>query len=304
MRSYALLALLLVSACGVERVEAPSQTALRDAADELLEADRAFSRAADSTDLVRGVSEMFATGVIVPIPGAGFSDGIEAAANELRRDTLNATSRASWRPVRAGVSGDRLHGFTIGYFDVVRADGTVVPGKYLAYWIKGADGWRVAVWRRTRQPDGPPDSATFAHSLPARSIGATTDTAALANHGETLAKAERDFSSDAQAIGIGPAFAKFGRADAMHLGGPTTRGFVVGNDSIAASVQLGTPEGTSPVTWGPERVLVASSGDLGVSIGYIVAKEPASSGRTPARFPFFTIWRRDDTDSPWRFVAE
>ena len=269
MRSRNLLALLLLSACGVMRVEAPSQTALRSAAEDLLDADRGFSSAAASTDLVTGVSAMFAADVIVPVPGAGFADGLEAAGNVLRRDTLNATSRASWRPVRAGVSADRLHGFTIGYFEVVRADGTVVPGKYLADWIKGADGWRVAVWRRTRRPDGPTDTTTFAHSLPERSVEVTTDSTTLSSHRETLAQAERDCSSEAQVIGIGPAFAKFGRADAMHLGAPANSGFVVGSDSIAASVQLGTPAGTSPVTWGPERVMVASSGDLGISIGYI-----------------------------------
>lgn len=304
MRSLPLLTLLLVSACGVMRVEAPSQTALRSAAEDLLDADRAFSSVAARTDFVTGVSAMFAADVIVPVPGAGFSDGIEAAVDVLLRDSLNATSRASWRPVRAGVSADRRHGFTIGYFEVVRADGTVVPGKYLAYWIKSADGWRVAVWRRTRRPEGPTDTTTFTHSLPARLAAATTDSTLLLSHGESLARAEHDFSSEAQVIGIGPAFAKFGRADAIHLGGPTNRGFVFGNDSIAASVQLGTPEGTSPVTWGPERVLVASSGDLGISIGYIVAKEPPPSVGTPARFPFFTIWRRDDANAPWRYIAE
>jgi len=42
---------------------------------------------------------------------------------------------------------------------------------------------------------------------------------------------------------------------------------------------------------------------LGVTIGTIVANEPDSAGTT-AKFPFFTVWRRDGVEEPWRYVAE
>ncbi len=302
-RAFATFALTFLVACDLTPVDTPSHLAARRAADELLAADRAFAAAAANTDLIAGVTAMFAPDVILPVPGIGFAEGLAAAAEALRRDTLNATSRAAWEPVRAGISADGLHGFTIGWFDVTRADGSVALGKYLAYWVKGEEGWRVAVWRRGRRPDGAADTTTFAPSLPARLVAPVTDSAVLAQHRRSLAQAEHDFSTDAQATGIGPAFAKFGRADAMHLGGPASARFVVGADSIAASVQEGSPEGSSPVTWGPERVIVASSGDLGVSIGFIVPKG-AAAGQPPQRFPFFTIWRRDGPTVPWRYIAE
>ena len=63
--------------------------------------------------------------------------------------------------------------------------------------------------------------------------------------------------------------------------------------------------GASPATihWSTERSFAASSGDLGVSIGTISPNEP---GRRKAAkgFPFFTVWRRDGPDKPWRYIAE
>ena len=59
----------------------------------------------------------------------------------------------------------------------------------------------------------------------------------------------------------------------------------------------------SPVRWATERSFVASSGDLGVSIGTIRTNRPGADGR-PDDFPFFTVWRRDRPDAPWRYIAE
>ena len=77
--------------------------------------------------------------------------------------------------------------------------------------------------------------------------------------------------------------------------------FRVGLDAITA----GFPEGetTSPLHWSTERAIAASSGDLGVSIGTIRRNGPVPEGQ-PASFPFFTIWRRDRPDAPWRYIAE
>ena len=51
--------------------------------------------------------------------------------------------------------------------------------------------------------------------------------------------------------------------------------------------------------WLVER-FAASSGDLGVSIGIIRPNDPKET----QSFPFFTVWRRDGPDKPWRYIAE
>ena len=50
-------------------------------------------------------------------------------------------------------------------------------------------------------------------------------------------------------------------------------------------------------------MIVASSGDLGVTIGTIVVNQPDSTG-AHQKFSFFTVWRRSSPDQPWRYVAE
>jgi hypothetical protein len=128
------------------------------------------------------------------------------------------------------------------------------------------------------------------------------DAAAIARFRASLDEAERSFSQEAQRIGLGPAFAKHGSADAVNLGGPAEAGFVVGSENIGRAVSGGSSETSSPVSWAPDRVIVASSGDLGVTIGMIRQNEPVS-GQPPA-VPFFTIWRRPNTAAPWRYIAE
>jgi len=65
------------------------------------------------------------------------------------------------------------------------------------------------------------------------------------------------------------------------------------------------------VNWGPEKTIIAPSGDFGVTIGYIVRNTPAADpskgtaqGGTSPGQPFFTIWRRSSPDAPWRYIAE
>jgi len=103
-------------------------------------------------------------------------------------------------------------------------------------------------------------------------------------------------------MGIGRAFVQYGTADAINLGRPDDPGFVTGSENIAKLVAQGVPDGTSPVSWAPERVIVASSGDLGVTIGWIVPNTPSAD--RPAKNPFFTIWRRANASAPWKYVAE
>jgi hypothetical protein len=118
-------------------------------------------------------------------------------------------------------------------------------------------------------------------------VASPTDAAVIARHRESLADAERAFSKDAQTMGLGGAFVKYGRPDAVNMGGPNTASFVVGNDAIG---RLG--------------VLVASSGDLGVTFGIIRRNTPPADPKQPATFPFFTIWRRDSPSGVWRYIAE
>lgn len=274
----------------------------QSAVDELLAADRAFAAASARTDLITGLSAMFAPDIVMPIPGGRFAEGAPAAIEALRGNPANAQSRLEWTPVRGGIAADGQQGFTYGYMTLHRPDNSTQPFKYLSYWVKGPAGWRVAVYRRRPRPDGAVSLVAMAPSLPSRMVA--IDPSGSARLGASLAEAERSFSRDAQRVGLGPAFAQYGSDDAMNMGGADDTSFVIGAAAIARAVSDGGPATGSPVNWGPDRVIVASSGDLGVTIGMIHPNTPPADGSPAPQFPFFTVWHRASPTAPWRYIAE
>src|SRR2546422_1218365 len=160
--------LLALSALGVS--DSP-QTVV----DELLAADRAFSAASAKTDLVSGLTAMFADDVAIPMPPGQFVNGKAAVVDALRVNADNLTSKTEWAPVRGGVSADGRHGFTFGYMTIHRGDGTDLPLKYLAYWVKQRYGWRVAAYKRSRSNAVPVSIALVAAALPEKIVAPTTD---------------------------------------------------------------------------------------------------------------------------------
>jgi hypothetical protein len=305
-RPLSLLAGLLACACAGQGASTDA-VAPRSAGDpagvaaELLATDSAFAEAGKSLPLVDALAPMFAEDVEMPAPG-GFIVGRDSVLKALRANPANATATFHWTPVRVGISADGRHGFTFGYGSLARPDTAATPVKYLTYWVKGSGGWHAVAYKRGRA-SGPADASPMPAALPPRLVPPDTDSTRVEAFRRSLDSAERAFSRDAQQIGLQAAFARYGRADAVNMGGPARPQFVVGADSIGAVVSQGEPDRGSSVSWGPDRVIVASSGDLGVTIGTIVANQPDSAG-VQATFPFFTVWRRDRVDEPWRYVAE
>jgi ketosteroid isomerase-like protein len=274
------------------------------AVEALLAADRAFAAASAKTDLVSGLSALFADSILMPLPGGRFAEGRAAAIAALRDNPDNVKARVDWTPVRGGISADGQHGFTFGQMTVHRDGGTQEPAKYLAYWVQEPAGWRVVAYKRTRDAAGT-KATPMAPSVPQRMVAPTSDAAAIAAHRDSLAAVEQAFSDDAQKRGLGPAFETFGREDAMNLGGPKTPGFVIGAREIGKLVGQGEPAAASSVSWAADKaVIVASSGDLGVNFGFIRRNTPPSDPKQPSSFAFFTIWRRDTPTAPWRYIAE
>jgi hypothetical protein len=237
----------------------------------------------------------------MPTP-TGIAYGSQKAIEALRGNSANTGAKAQWTPVRIGLSSDGKHGFTAGFMTITRADGSVNPAKYLAYWEKQPVGWRVLVYKRMPAKTAAPEVAV-SYVLPKQIVASRNDAAAIETHRESLAEAERSFSRDAQTMGIGEAFKKYGSPDAINLGGPDSAAFTTGNEAIGSAVGSGQAPNTSAVNWGPEKTFIAPSGDFGVTIGYIVRNKPGEDGKIPPGQAFFTIWRRDATGA-WRYVAE
>jgi ketosteroid isomerase-like protein len=270
-------------------------------ADELLAADRAYSAASAKSDLVSGIAALLAADVAMPAPG-GLVYGSQKAIEALKSNPANTGARMEWTPARVALSADGRHGFTAGFMTIHRADGSDASGKYLAYWEKQADGWKALAYKRNVAKAAPP-AIEVSYLLPKQIVAAKRDAGAIERDRKSLANAERSFSADAQTMGLGAAFKKYGSAEAINLGGPDRLVFVRGNEQIAAMVGEGLAPNASPVKWWPEKAIVAASGDFGVTIGYIVRNERGPDGRALPGQPFFTIWQKDASGA-WKYVAE
>lgn len=263
------------------------------AADQLLAADRAYSDAAlKAADPVAGISAMFDGEVIMPTP-KGHAIGREAVVAQFRENPSFKEGKVSWVPVRAGISADGTHGFTYGFLSVTGGDPAKRDRKYLAYWIKRPDGWRVVTYRQQVRQAGAVSMTVVEPSLPAFTTEPSADSR---HHEQSVAAAEKAFSDLAQQVGLKAAFREYGRADAVNI--YPGAGFVVGPDAIADS--LGDEGGPAKIHWSTEHAFAAPSGDLAVSIGTIRPNDPKAG----LGFAFFTIWRRDGLDQPWRYIAE
>jgi ketosteroid isomerase-like protein len=276
--------------CAALAIAAPAQAAPTEAYNALIAADRAFSDAAKGKDAVTGLSAMFDDqAVLVSGGAAGLIRGPAAIRERLAARPENLTASVEWQPVGGGISADGTQGFTYGGLTLRPENGAPIAQKYLAYWIKRPEGWRVFAYKRA----GRRETTPLAAAPPVIGTGARTDDAKA-----TLVAAEKAFSDEAQVIGLRAAFRKWGRPDSVNIGAADA--IAVGADAIGLGVA--GPEPGSPVTWAADEVLVAPSGDMGLSYGLLHAKSPPA-GR-PATIPFLTVWARPKPGDPWRYVAE
>ena len=296
MRKFAWLAAALLTLPAAQPAAAAAASDPNQEIGLLLAAERKWSDVSSDTNLISGLEAMFDDKVVMPLPTGGFARTKAEALAALRGNPANLAARARWRPVRTGVSADGRHGFSFGYMTIDGADGGKRHAKYLSYWVKAPEGWRVAAYKRAPSPaaEGTPDLAPL---VPASRVRPSANAPRLARLKASLIAAERAFSDQAQKVGLASAFRANGRADAMNMGREAA--FVIGADAIGAAMPPGS---ASEVHWAAEDALVAASGDLGVTWGKIRAHVPEPG--QPAAIPFFTIWYRADPSKPWKYVAE
>ena len=292
IRSF-LVALLLFAAPTLARA------ADLPAVNELLAADLSFSvDAAKAPDPVAGITAMLDKDVVMPSP-KGHAIGRDAVVALFRENPSYQEGIVSWSPIRGGISADGTQGFTYGFLSVSGSDPARRDRKYLSYWIKRPEGWRVVAYRQQVRQPGQVSKAMLDPSLPLAAVEPVADPAVIAANQASIAAAEKSFSDRAQLVGLRKAFGEYGREDAMNMYGGS--GFAVGLDAVVAGFK---EEGPAKIHWSTERSFAASSGDLGVSIGTISANDSSADGKAQPGFPFFTVWRRDGPDKPWRYIAE
>lgn len=265
---------------------------------ELLETHRVASVRAAGGDLIGALSGIFDARGFFSRAASEPGRGPAAAAEFLRRDTLNATSSALWTVLRSDVSADGRDGYTYGYLDVIRSNGDTVLGAFHAYWRRDGDGvWKVLAMARQRREAGPAEPLPAAIAGLARSYRVWPVADSLAAF-STLKATEVAFS-DSAAGDVRAAFMAFAAPDAAKLGG-TKYGF--GPDAIGELFR-NPPAFFTGIEWYAEFGTVAGSNDLGFDVGPVVRRVPGPGGVEERVGTFFTIWRRQP-DGQWRYLVD
>jgi len=261
---------------------------------ELLNADRQFSADGEDDNIADAIGAMMTSDAMMPTPQGNFAEGKVAIIAALKANPANANATAEWAPVRGGISADGLQGFTYGFMTIHIPDQPDRRAKYLSYWVKESDGWKVRGYKRAGSPPGPVSTAVRPPAVPPRMLPERPSSQIVDNYRESLADREIAFSDRARMVGLQRAFLEFGSADAMNMGAGSD--FTFGNVAISQGLP---PDVPSPVIWAPdEGVVVSSTGDLGVTFGFIRTTDQSSA------FPFFTVWRRAKQNDQWLYVAE
>jgi len=266
----------------------------------LLAADKAYSDYSASTNLVDGTLHMVADNIVYIAPGP-YVTSVDALRALLAANPANATATLTWTAVRADVSSDAKRGYTYGYTEIRLPDGSIVPGKYIAYWERQADRtWKLRAYRRNLRPAGtvsftpPPgfETPSYAHY---RYFPNTDPASTLAS----VFAVDQDFS-DLAATGVGDAFARYAASDGAVLSGSPAIAF--GSAAIAENY-AGFGPGT--LVWSPSLGDAASSGDLAFTTGFysVRRQNPDGSWTVTGTGKYLTLWKRQRTGE-WRLVID
>jgi ketosteroid isomerase-like protein len=205
-----------------------------------------------------------------------------AAAQSLLSSTPAAVAQtASWQPLGGGVSADLRAAYTYGV--AARATGTragIRLERYVAYWERTARGpWRIAAYAEVGGPAaGDVPLGREALIAPTRSVST-----ALARPLADVRAADSLFSDLVDRMGRADAFADAIAPDGVILEAPLGNG--------------------SALTWHPLSQAIASSADLGYTIGEYSVTSRGPSGAAVQHFgKYLTIWKRQP-GGKWKFVA-
>ena len=119
----------------------------------------------------------------------------------------------------------------------------------------------------------------------------------LEKYKQEIVDTEKEFSDLARKEGIPAAFLAFAAEDAVLMRNNT---LVIGKEALKESFR-GSPKNVS-LSWQPDFVDVAESGDLGYTYGKFIYTSTDSLGKKSVQEGVFhTVWKRQ-ADGSWKFV--
>jgi ketosteroid isomerase-like protein len=115
---------------------------------------------------------------------------------------------------------------------------------------------------------------------------------------DEIVETEKDFAAMAMKEGIPAAFVAFAAEDAVLM---RNNKLVMGKEALRESF-AGTSNENASLSWKPDFVDVAASGDLGYTYGkYIYTLTDSLGNENVLEGVFHTVWKRQE-DGSWKFV--
>jgi ketosteroid isomerase-like protein len=291
------LATVLVSGCGLRHRPAAPEPARGPALDSLFRLDESRGDTVIARGPVEGMLALLGQDVVYLRAGAPAVYGREGARVLFAAGSGATTLSVAWQPVGGGVSDDLESAYTYGF--VARLPQPKAPlrfERYIAYWQRdGQRPWRIEAYSEVGSaPAGEGNLTAEQITPPVRRLSKPIDEATA-----QVRSADSLFSDLAYRMGTGFAFSNTAADNGVVFGNPQ---LVVGPNAIRA-FYAGQEPSTS-LTWRPVYTVVASSRDLGFTVGEYIATGRGASGAAVQRFgKYLTVWtlQRDGT---WKFVVD
>jgi len=114
-----------------------------------------------------------------------------------------------------------------------------------------------------------------------------------------ILETEQNFAKMAMEEGIEKAFLYYAAEDAVLL---RNNNLITGKDAISRYFGEEKQEDKVSLTWEPDFIDVAKSGDLGYTYGkYIFTSTDSNGNKVESKGIFHTVWKRQ-MDGSWKFV--
>ena len=268
--------------------------------DELVRADIGRADSVAKRGWAIGLGSAFADDILYLRGGLPILKGRFAAIAVVAAESLDAKTVVRWQPVRAEISRDRKSGYTYGYaiYGSGTASGPALRvDRYIAYWRREADAWRIAGYAETY------GSAPASVELPADALaGVVADVAMSRTRAaiDVIRAADEDFSRDAARNGPGDAFAHYAAEGAQVFSTPGE--FITGPVAIMQS--FGPRSEHSSLIWHPVDGDIAGSEDIGFTVGNAVLTGEREDGAPLITYSkYLTVWQRQP-DGKWKYIVD
>jgi ketosteroid isomerase-like protein len=288
-------AALLLCGCALRHRQAVPEPARGPARDSLFLVDQGRSGLVASRGAVDGMLSVLAPNVVflrAGVPAVYGRDGVR----ELLSGAPGLTAALTWEPLGGGVSYDLMSAYTYGV--AWRASAPSSAGRlerYIAVWQRSRGApWQIVAYSEVGSP--PANDMTFSSNVVTPPLVAWPPTLREAVAG--VRGADSLFADLSDRMGLGFASSSAIAPVGVLFGSPQ---LIVGPDAVR-DFYAGVASGTS-LTWRPVFAWVASSRDLGFTVGESVATGRGPSGAAVQRFgKYLTVWQRQ-RDGAWKVVV-